>query len=147
MYWKTFTAYFNDFHQTLLCILLPSKHAFSQAKPNLVIISSETPFRKNSCHTETSELIYEARQLVGFYMIRVFTEGYFGIDQNTTGLEPTTTQFLNEQDSLGKWLSVRLRNKWLRVRVQLQSLKLQISRQLRARNSLTFRQLQILDSL
>ena len=43
--------------------------------------------------------------------------------------------------SLAKWLSVRLRNKWFWVRVQLQSLKLQISRMLRARSSLTFRQL------
>ena len=39
------------------------------------------------------------------------------------------------------WLSVRLQTKWWWVRVQLQSLKLQISRQLRARGSLTFRQL------
>ena len=36
---------------------------------------------------------------------------------------------------LAKWLSVRLRNKWLWVRAQLQSLKLQISRLFRARNS------------
>ena len=39
------------------------------------------------------------------------------------------------------WLSVRLWTKWLWVRVQLQSLKLQISRLLRARISLTFRQI------
>ena len=43
--------------------------------------------------------------------------------------------------SLAKWLSVRLWTKWLWVRVQLQSLKLQISRLLRAKSSLTFRQL------
>ena len=43
--------------------------------------------------------------------------------------------------SLVKWLSVRLRTKWFWVRVQLQSLHLQISRLLRARSSLTFRQL------
>ena len=43
--------------------------------------------------------------------------------------------------SLAKWLSVRLRNKWFWVRVQLQSLDLHISRLLRARSSLTFRQL------
>ena len=42
---------------------------------------------------------------------------------------------------LAKWLSVRLRTKWFWVRVQLQSLHLQISRLLRARSSLTFRQL------
>ena len=39
---------------------------------------------------------------------------------------------------LAKWLSVRLRTKWFWVRVQLQSFKLQISRLLRARSSLTF---------
>ena len=49
--------------------------------------------------------------------------------------------------NLAKWLSVRLRTKWFWVRVQLQSLKLQISRLLRARRSLTFRQLLSVDSL
>ena len=49
----------------------------------------------------------------------------------STALEPTTT----------KWLSVRLRTKWLWVQFLLQSLKLQISRLLRARSSLKFRQL------
>ena len=39
------------------------------------------------------------------------------------------------------FVSVRLRTNWFWVRVQLQSLKLQISRLLRARNCLTFRQL------
>ena len=48
---------------------------------------------------------------------------------------------------LNDWVSVRLRTKWLWVRVQLQSLKLHISRLLRARSSLTFRQLQSVDSL
>ena len=43
--------------------------------------------------------------------------------------------------SLTKWLSVRLQTKWFWVRVQLQSLKLQISRLLRERSSLTFRKL------
>ena len=52
-----------------------------------------------------------------------------------------------ELSSLAKWLSVRLRTKWLWVRVQLQSLKLQISRLLRARSSLTFKPLQSVDSL
>ena len=44
-----------------------------------------------------------------------------------TGLEPTTTYFVNKHStiwpnlvSLAKWLSVRLRNKWLWVRVPLQ---------------------------
>ena len=40
-----------------------------------------------------------------------------------------------------KWLGVRLRTKRFWVRVQLQSLKLQISRLLRATSSLTFRQM------
>ena len=48
---------------------------------------------------------------------------------------------LNHLAKLAKWLSVRLATKWLWVRVQLQSLKLQISRLLRGRSSLTFRQL------
>ena len=48
---------------------------------------------------------------------------------------------------LAKWLSVRLWTKWLWVRVQLQSLKLQISRLLQTRSSLTFRHLQSVDSL
>ena len=49
--------------------------------------------------------------------------------------------------SLAKWLSVHLQTNWLWVRVSLQSLNLQISRLLRARNSLTFRQLQSVDWL
>ena len=56
-----------------------------------------------------------------------------------TGLEPRTR--------LATWLSVCLRTKWFWVRVQLQSLHLQISRLLRARSSMTFRQLQSVDSL
>ena len=65
-----------------------------------------------------------------------------------TGLKPRTTYFLNEHStSLAKWLSVRLRTKWFWVRVQLQSLHLQISGLLRARSSLTFRQLYSGDSL
>ena len=45
--------------------------------------------------------------------------------------------------SLTNWLSVCLQTKWLWVWVPLQSLKLQILRLFRARNSLTFRQLTI----
>ena len=52
-----------------------------------------------------------------------------------------TLNHLAKLASLAKWLSVRLRTKWFWVRVQLQSLHLQISRLLRARSSLTFRQL------
>ena len=48
---------------------------------------------------------------------------------------------------LAKWSSVRLQTKWLWFRVPLQSLKLQISRVFQARSSLTFRQLQSVDSL
>ena len=48
---------------------------------------------------------------------------------------------LTKPASLTKRLTFRLRTKWLWFRVQLQSLKLQISRLLRARSSLTFRQL------
>ena len=42
---------------------------------------------------------------------------------------------------LAKLLSVRVRTKWFWFQVQLQSLKLQISRLLQARSSLTFRKL------
>ena len=48
---------------------------------------------------------------------------------------------LNQFNHLAKWLSVRSWTTWLWIRVQLQSLKLQISRLLRARSSLTFKQL------
>ena len=49
--------------------------------------------------------------------------------------------------SLAKWLSVHLQTKWSWVRVPLQSLKLHISHLLRARSSLTFRQLWSVESL
>ena len=48
---------------------------------------------------------------------------------------------LDHLAKLVEWLSVRLRTNWFCVQLQLQSLKLQISRLLRARSSLTFRQL------
>ena len=57
------------------------------------------------------------------------------------GRNPNWLQF-NKQFSLvslAKWLSVLSWTKWLWVRVQLQSLKLQISRLIWARSSLTFR--------
>ena len=54
---------------------------------------------------------------------------------------------LKDLVKLAKWLSVRLRAKWLWVRVQLQSHKLQILRLLQTRSSVTFRQLQSVDSL
>ena len=54
---------------------------------------------------------------------------------------------LNHLASLAKWLSVHLRTKRFSVRVQLQSPKLQISRLLRGRSSLTFRQLWSVDSI
>ena len=46
----------------------------------------------------------------------------------------------NHMASLAKQLSVCLQTKWFWVRVQVQSLKRQISRVLRARSSLAFRQ-------
>ena len=47
----------------------------------------------------------------------------------------------NHLASLAKWLSVRLRTKWLWVRKGFDTLNHQIRRLLRARSSLTFRQL------
>ena len=64
--------------------------------------------------------------------------------------EPTTPQpckrTINHLASLAKWLIVRLRSKWLWVQIPLQSLKLQISPLFQVRSSLTFRQLQSVDS-
>ena len=53
----------------------------------------------------------------------------------------------NQLAKLAKWVSVRLRIKWLWVRIPLLSLKLQILHLFCARSSLTFRQLQSVDSL
>ena len=49
--------------------------------------------------------------------------------------------------SLGKLLRISLRTKWLWVRIPLLSLKLQILRLFQVRSSLTFRQLEGVDSL
>ena len=54
-----------------------------------------------------------------------------------------TLNQLSKLVSLAKWLSVGLGTKCLWIRVQLQSLKRQISRLLRAMSSLTFRQLYV----
>ena len=63
------------------------------------------------------------------------------------GLEPKTTQFLNEESTIQpdwpKWLSVLLRTKWMWIRAPLQSFKFQISRLIRARTSLTNYRVQI----
>ena len=61
--------------------------------------------------------------------------------QSNASYRYVLTAHLNHLASLDKCSSVRLRTKWLCVRVQLQSLNLQIWRCLRARSSLTFRQL------
>ena len=74
--WKTFRKLFR--YTLTICIKqyflshFPPKQTFSQAKPNLIIVSSESLFSKNLNHTETSQLIHKARPLIGFYMIRVF---------------------------------------------------------------------------
>ena len=46
-------------------------------------ICLEIPFSKNSYHVEPSPLICKANQLIGFYMIRAFTETYIQIDYST----------------------------------------------------------------
>ena len=58
-----------------------------------------------------------------------------------------STYQLNHLAPLAKSLSVHLQTKWLWVRVLLQPLKLQILCLFQARSSLTFRQLQSVDSL
>ena len=57
------------------------------------------------------------------------------------------TNQLNHSVSLGKCLSLCLRTKWLWVRVQLKSFTIQMSHNFEVRSSLTFRQLESVDSL
>ena len=69
---------------------------------------------------------------------------FFNLNSTWSECNWTRTQnhlVLKRTLSLAKWLSVRLRTEWFWVWVQLQSLHLQISCLLRARSSLTFRQL------
>ena len=61
--------------------------------------------------------------------------------QSNAPYRKVLTAQLNHLASWAKWLSVRLRTKWLWVRVPLQSFNLQTWGLLRARSSLTFRQL------
>ena len=74
----------------------------------------------------------------------LFTWWYISLDfmkhRNHVWLQ-LDSNHLAKLASLAKWSSVRLRTKWFWIRVQLQSLHLQISCLLRARSSLTFRQL------
>ena len=58
-------------------------------------------------------------------------------DSQVKPAELNLTKLVNN----GEIMSVHLRTKWFWVRAQFQSLKLQISRLLRARSSLTFMQL------
>ena len=76
----------------------------------------------------------------------------FGGDCNGTRthnhlVRKRTLNYLAKLASLAKQLSAHLRTKCLWVRVSLQSLNRQISRQCRARSSLTFRQPPNVDSL
>ena len=71
----------------------------------------------------------------------VFLDISKAFDKTRTQNHLVLKRTLNHLAKLAKWFSVRLRTKWFWVRVQLQSLHLQISRLLRARSSLTFRQL------
>ena len=64
-----------------------------------------------------------------------------GIGTHNRLVSKRTLNHLTKLASLAKWLSVLLRTKWLLVPIPLLSLKLQMSRLLRARSSLTFRKL------
>ena len=90
---------------------------------------------------------------IGVYKTRLNYKKATELLVTATGLEPQplssqrNTQPFSQTGHLAKWLSVVLWTKWLWVLVQLQLLKLQISRLLRARGSLTLRQLQSVDSI
>ena len=42
---------------------------------------SKILFTQNSYHIKTSQLICIVNQLAGFFMVQIFTEGYFGNDR------------------------------------------------------------------
>ena len=68
-------SWFAPFQGMLSNIDLP----FSSEKITAITCSGIL-FTKNLYHVETSEFIYFANQLSDFYILRIFTERYFGTD-------------------------------------------------------------------
>ena len=48
----------------------------------LTILCSEIYFSKNSCYIETSQMIYNAKQLAGFQTVHIFSDRDFQTDIN-----------------------------------------------------------------
>ena len=46
------------------------------------ILCSETPSSRSSYYTETSQMIYNAKQLAGFQTVHIFSDRYFQTDIN-----------------------------------------------------------------
>ena len=86
----------------------------------------------------------------GNYRVWIHSETYLWHDktiQSIAWYRKVLKTHLIHLVCLAKCLSVRLQTKWLWVRVKLQLLKLYITRLLRPKSSLTFRQLQTAESL
>ena len=64
-----------------MCLKLTIITTFNEK--NIIIVCSKIPFNKSYYHIETSQLIWKALQLTGFYIIRVFSERCFRIDFKT----------------------------------------------------------------
>ena len=58
------------------------------------MVCSEIPFSEDSYHVETSQLIWESNRLTAVFVVRVFTERYFGADVNTCPF--THVHYLNQ---------------------------------------------------
>ena len=98
-------------------------------------VTKDIHLKLNAVETTAQEASTYAREN------REYIEGLNDCNGTRTHNHLVRKRTLNHLASLAKWLSVRLRTKWLWVRIPLQSLNLQIWRLLRARSSLTFRQL------
>ena len=61
------------------CFLF-SEISFFKLNIHQYIVSLEIPVSKNFCHIESGQQNYMANQLTGFYMVQVFTEMFFWIN-------------------------------------------------------------------
>ena len=99
---------------------------------------------RDTSATRTTQMQHEWKKLILISTrVKTLSTPLYLLDCNWTRTQNhlVCKRTLNHLAKLAKWLSVRLRTKWFWVQVQLHSLKLQYSRLLRARSSMTFRQL------
>ena len=113
---------------------------------------SGSGFKSSCCHINFTLLACFEQRVPwhsGNYRVWTHSETRRWLDKNKQSIAPYKQVLrpqLNYLFGLAKWFSVHLRAKWFWVQVQFQSPKLHIRRLFQTRSSLTFRELERVDS-